>query len=249
MTIQNIQDSIYIVPLLLEYFEKPNKLTKQVLHQAGLTDDDIEKARSIEKMLRYHYSFIVRRVPDYPLLREGLTQYFDNYLSNIFSELGLIHMNTSMLDYGCGNGQYAHQFIKENYKSKAFLVDKDISGIRNKSKRMIPIQVDFEKEPKWFRQYTESFGVVLLSEVLHCKEKILQEYLIKSSVEMLAPGGKLIINENIDFAMQYRISKLKGKSFPLVTAAAIQELVENYPLKLENLITINNHNVFMYEKI
>lgn len=241
---EQILDSMYIIPVLLDHFDNPTDLTTQILGDNGIFDEQIEQMRQVRHMLEYHrWSVVSGYAPNYPLLRIGLKQYYATFLKTMFTDIGFYNKRIMALDYGCGTGQVADQFLFDNPESEIILMDKE-----NQTNKKI-IQVDFEREPTWYQPYAHYFNLVILSEVLHCKTPIFQEYLIKSSTNMLKRGGHILIVENVDFCMAYRISKIKQGSYKVLNADDIKKLTANYPLKLVKVKNIQRHKIYLYEKI
>jgi SAM-dependent methyltransferase len=244
MDLHQILDSIYIIPVLLEHLEKPTFTTTKVLRTNDITPQQIEECRKIKDLLLYHYKVIATGFqPNYIQLRQGLKQYYNEYLSGMFKRLDLVDKDYNVLDYGCGSGQVLKQFLRDNPLSAGIGVDKDpqvFTGFRQK---------DFEAEPDWYYDYLEYFNLVILSEVLHCKDLKTQQYLIASSDVMLKQKGILIIVENVDYCMEYRISKIKQDNFHVLNEFHIKELMEGTGFKMHNMITINRHNIYEFHKI
>lgn len=245
MTLNNILDSIYIIPVLLDHFEKPTENTRSILNKHGITDDIIQETHNIRHLLKYHLEMIRNNYyTNYPLLRQGLKEYFQEHLSGIWHRLGFVDKEWLMFDYGCGQGYYSEAFMEANPRSEVICVDKDITT--NVADGML--RVDFEVDKEWYRGHIGTADLVLLSEVLHCKTLRWQDYLVDSSYQLLKPGGLLVINENDDACMEYRITKLKHQEMPLVNFARVKLLTEN-KFELINFDNINQHFIYVYKKI
>lgn len=247
MSVNNILDSIYTIPVILDHMDYPTNTTEKILSRLGIDNGDIEELRNIRSLLEYHLKFIEGKA-DYTLLRKGLSEYFNTYLSGMFDRLGLTDKTGTFLDYCCGQGQYAEQWIKDNPKSTVMLVDKV-----NETMFTSPVflQKDFEKDPDWYKNFKNSFDYVLLAEILHCKDDQWQYYLVKSSQAMLKRGGKLIVVENVDYPMAYRISKVKGQEYNVVDIHKIHDMFHyDQTWKTGNKrLCINQHHIYVYEKI
>ena len=75
-----------------------------------------------------------------------------------------------------------------------------------------------------------------------------QQYLIDSSLNMLKEGGKLIINENNDPFMNWRLNELTEKGRTL-NVDYIITLMNRVNFRLNQIKTINYHNIFVYDKL
>lgn len=236
--INKVFDSIYLIPALLDHLEKPTVNTAAILEENGINAEDF---RELKSMLVYHFQAVRNGyVADYELLRDGLAEYFAAHLSTIFQKLGTVNQKGFVLDYGCGSGQVSDQFKLDNPATEIYKVDKfDGPGIT---------VVDFEEDPSWHRGFIEHFDTIILSEVLHCKPYLTQMYLVQSSYRMLVPDGQLIIIENMDYAMAYRISKIKGSNHEVVKPSDIYNLA--LPMfKVKNQIRINKHIAYDLRKV
>lgn len=265
--LKSVLDSVYLVPVLIEHLiTGGNDTTNKILHDACINNDEVKEFAGIVELLKYHASMPERSfIPDYPQLRKGLTQYFYQYLSTIWKQLGMTDMNVNMLDYCCGSGVYGEQFLRDNIASKVTWVDKSLNMtddfmLLNKIGSFPgyedAIAIDFEREPNWFYDMfgmREPFNVILLSEILHCKNDEGRKYLIDSSYRMLKKTGLLVINENVDWCMQFRINKLKRENIERVmTPADVESLMSTeFPFQFQKKkqLSIQNHNIIVYEKI
>lgn len=244
MDLHKILDSIYIIPAILDHLDNPTETTTKLLLSAGIGPKQIEECREVRELLLYHYKVIVTGYsPNYDQLRDGLVQYFEAHLSDMFKKLGIIEKEWRVLDYGCGNGQVSTQFLKDNPDSYALRVDRDSVNITNFKR------IDFETQPYWYKPYTNTFDLVILSEVLHCKDHNGQLYLIDSSIQLLRDKGTLIVVENKDYCMEYRISKIKQNNFKVLNEWHVRELTQGSNLALLNMITINRHNIYEFQKV
>lgn len=230
----------YKLFVLLDHWKNPTAATTAMLE--GLDTNDLYKYKSL---IEYHVSFLSNGQENYPLLRKGLDEYFDKDLSDIFKLISLTGRVLFMLDYGAGNGKYSDQFLYDNPASVVMAIDRQpVFDKPSRSKQHL--NVDFEKEPDWWYPYQDQLDVVFMSELLHCKDVRTQEYLIHSSRMLLKKcGGLLIINENNDLAMQWRIGKLKSTFLSLPDVAKL--CAKGF--KLINLQKINLHTISVYEKI
>ena len=249
MTTKELLDSVYLIPAILDHMKQPTKESAYLLANNGIGKSHLEEARKIEMLLRYHLKMVKEDfVPDYPALRIGLQQYFDLYLKDIWQKIEMVDKPWRLLDYGAGSGQYSDQFLADNMVGEVMMIDKEQS-------RPDIVQIDFEQQPGWYAEYGQQFDVVLLAEVLHCKDEKMQNYLIQSSRIMLKDNGFLVVVENIDYAMAYRISKIKGTPYPVLDEKYMIGLMEQYTqLGGGNLIIrkqerIQQHIIYVYEKI
>lgn len=246
MQLKNILDSIYVIPVILDHMDNPRTITKEVLQSMGINEEDIEALRSIKSLLQYHKHIISSDFkPDYPLLRKGLTEYFDRNLKYMFKNSYMTDLNMYVLDYGCGSGQVSKQFLEDNPGSSVMLVDK------YESPGLPIVKIDFEADQNWYQKLhlQKTFDMVILSEVLHCKSPIFQDYLIRSSLNMLKPHGKLFIVENIDPCMAYRISKLKQGEYKALHPEDIESLVSEHNTRRLTITSLQRHIIYIYEKI
>ena len=246
MNVDDIIKNAYVLPVLLDYFENPSRENTELLESVGIAEP--LKLMKFKNLLTYHSNFLASRKENYPLLRVGLNEYFEEYLYEIFQLTGFNNKKVYMLDYGSGNGSYSDQMLKDNLHSFVVSVDKDQNHYYPHARKKV-ISLDFENDPGWYKVYLQEFDLILLSEILHCKDNRGQEYLMESAVYMLKKGGHLIINENQDYPMQWRISKIKGTSRPLVNRHRVMELAHKVGLKINDLHTINNHHIYVFEKI
>ena len=141
------------------------------------------------------------------------------------------------MDYGCGKGSYSNSYIDRNPNGKTYMVDRNIGD-----------NIDFEKSPNWYIDKKNTFDIVLLSEILHCKNVDGQKYLLDSSDYVLKSKGLLRINENVDPFMDWRLNRLTDKG-KLLDESYIVQLMFNYNFKLKNINSINYHKIYTYEKI
>lgn len=253
MNIQRVLDSIYIIPVILDHLDHPTKNTEAILLANDINPvDDMKELSKLKDLLWYHKHVIQTGYqPDYALLRSGLKEYFDTYLTDVFKRLNLVGMYGRMLDYGCGNGYYGHQYLKDNPESLVYLMDREIpdSVVKNHA-NIIPIEDDFEAHPSWFMDKNlKNLDVILMSELLHCKTNAICKYLISSCCTLLKTGGNLIVIENQDPCMEYRISKIKGEPYPVIDMMTMDRFTMWFPLKIRNIISINQHFIYLYEKV
>lgn len=244
MILQNILDSVYIIPAILDHMDKPSLATSKVLAQAGVNDKDLESLRKIRHLLEYHLRTVKCDFKtNYTLLREGLSEYHNQYLFDVWWKLNIQDQRITMLDYGCGAGAYIGSFKVYNPESICIGVDKE-SDIPN------VIVADFELWPDWHQRYDNKIDLVLLSEVLHCKPIGVQKYLVNSSWQMLKKGGRLLIIENHDPCMEYRINKIKKTTtMKLLSAHDITKLVAPLNMRAAQQVQIYNHTAYLYEKL
>lgn len=249
MNFKQLTDSIYIIPVLLDHLANPTPLTQTILRENGINWVDIDEFRKVEKLLRYHYQTVQTWKPDYTLLKQGLAQYFDEYLNHVFKMLGIVNEVWTVLDYGCGAGHLGLQFKRDNPLSDVFFLDRESEmPIKNFMGSRF-ISEDFEKSPNWYKfGYINSFNCALMSELLHCKDMKGQQYLVKSVHKILKPGGTFIIIENLDYCMEYRMKRLKQQDVSVVNPSYLACLLMN-KFVIKNRIEILNHQIYVYEKI
>jgi hypothetical protein len=234
MTKTEVLNSIYIIPALLGYFRGE----EGCLELLKSYDVNPEEYRDLGSLLQYHHEIIRKDFePNYPLLRKGLTEYFNEFLWDFWSILGITGTNYKMLDYAGGEGIYSDTFDILNPEGDSTLLD-----------RKHGLAVDFQKTPNWWPEYEQSFDIVLLSEILHCKSAFWRDYLVSSSCMLLKSGGRLIINENVDPAMGWRLNRLSEGG--LMTESDIIGLMSgNVDFKLVDIKTIEKHKIYIYEKV
>lgn len=248
MTTKQILDSLYVVPALLDIMDKPTAEAARVLGHNGIGKAKLEEMRKLRPLLEYHLMILQDGFKEsafgYPKLRDGLKAYFDQYLSKIWFELGIRDTTKRLLDYGAGVGQYSDQFLADNMSGDVVMIDKEKT-------RPDITQINFEEDSSWYsnENYFEQFDLVLLAEVLHCKDLKMQKYLIQSGRLCLKPKGHLIIVENVDYAMAYRISKIKNEQRPVLDEKDIQKLMDGERFEFISQIQIEQHKIYRYEKI
>lgn len=205
-----------------------------IIKALGLSKKDVENIRKFSNFMTYNLQFARYGVGDYNDLRAGLQENFNVYLKDIFKKIKVTNRTGNFLDFGAGSGIYSRFFKLSNPKSKIFKLDRH-SGMK----------IDFEQNPAWYIDYIEKFDTVLLSEILHCKGPAGRRNIIHSIYKVLKPGGLVIVNENEDIFMKYRLSKVsKGK---MLSIAEIHSLMAGF--KFIRKVKIHNHNVMLYEKI
>lgn len=249
MNINKVLDSIYLIPAILDHLDHPTQNTKSILVNNGVANEsDLETLSKLRHLLEYHLHIIQNKYsPNYELLRDGLVEYFNQYLSDVFLELGFEDKQLYMMDYCCGAGQYGKQFKELNPDSFIHFVDKVINPELFKTGSCSAI--NFETNPNWHKPFNDSADVILLSEILHCKNRKWQNYLIHSSHKILKDKGQLIIIENIDHCMEFRIKKLKSdNSIKLLSEHDIYNLTCS-SFKFLKKIDKQRHNIYLHEKI
>lgn len=238
MNLQNIMDSVYIIPVIFDHLENPTNITRTILKENKITKKTLDDFKKLILLMEYHE----KHMENYSLLQAGLKSYFELKLSSVFRDLGLVAQEMFVLDYGCGTGMVSYQFKQDNPLSTIYMMDKtDYTGGR-------AMLWDFEKDPEWYHRFINQFELIILSEVLHCKSNCIQEYLIDSSIRMLRPNGKIVIIENIDHCMAWRIGKIKGGSYPVINASRVSELTNGDFILLKH-IQIEKHIAYLYQKI
>lgn len=235
-------DSIYILPVVLDHLENPTETTAKILFQQGIDKETLIQCGKIKPLLQYHYNAVVNNFKgDYKLLQDGLSRYWNEYLYRMWPMLEITGTPTYLLDYGCGAGFGGDTFKHYNPEGLVTYVDRDKYHAKT-------LEIDFENEPTWYTNHKGEFDYILLSEVLHCKSLLVRKYLIETCHYMLREGGSLIINENVDFMMEYRISKIKGGTFRALDQHDITELTYGL-FRQKQLKTIKRHNIYEYERV
>ena len=229
-------NSVYLLPGLLE---KLNGNTNDNIEKILLEFDvKAEDYKNLKNLLTYHLDIIKTDFkPNYIQLREGLDEYFNEYLLDFWNVINIGNERSSLLDYGCGNGSYSYSFLENFPRAEITLIDKSMG-------------IDFEKNPGWYiKDNYNCHDIVLLSEILHCKDLKGQKYLIDSSICCLVKGGTLVINENIDPFMGWRLNKLTANG-NMMSEDDIIGLMSSYKeLSLKSIKSINYHKVYIYEKV
>lgn len=128
--------------------------------------------------------------PLYHQLRRGLGGYFDQYLSQIFTALGLVNMNIDVLEIGAGCGAYSEQFIKQNPLSAVYPTDREPD--RPPATR-VPIW-EFDFEAGW-PDDSKRYELVIAAEVFHCKNDGQRAALFAGSYKVLEDKGQLLVVE------------------------------------------------------
>jgi SAM-dependent methyltransferase len=247
MNIKQLTDSIYFLPVVIDHIQSPSELTTVILAENGITDENIEEYKKVSNLLMYHLHCIQSNwKPNYHLLRVGLQEYFCNYLSNVFKELNIVDKAWKVLDYGCGSGQLGMQFEQDNPESRVMYLDRTKEDNIDEERFIL---CDFERYPDWYRGCKNEFDCVLMSELLHCKNTEGQHYLVNSAHNILKPGGFLIIIENIDYCMAYRMNKFKKETVLNVVAAEQVDFLTSTFFVLQKETIILNHKIYIYEKI
>lgn len=243
---QNVNSS-YLIPVLLKVLNGSNDSELwDMLKEFDITPKNINQYNDIKHLLEYHYRFIGNHfykdhvIKDksfmYDLLRDGLNEYYHAFLKDFWPTIGITDKAYNLLDYGCGDGQYSFHFKYHNPQGSFRLIDKALG-------------IDFIKDPEWYKKdnYPYKYDVILLSEILHCKGEKWQDYLINSSIDLLKPNGCIIINENIDPFMNYRLKNLTDFG-GVLDEDNIAEIVNRAkkPLKLWSKHEINYHKIYKY---
>jgi len=182
---------------LLNIWEKLGLINSEGLTKLGSELSDLSPLVDYFSSLWGDYSTVefgkIKKIDDrqYSMLREGLSVFHSQNNISLFSTLSLVNKKWHVLDYCGGDGQYLRSFLSSNLESSGMLVDrKAASGLDS-------IAVDYEATPDWYLSHKEKFDLIILSEILHCKGKAGQVYLIDSARYMLKPGGLLLVNEVI----------------------------------------------------
>lgn len=210
---------------------------------------DLREARDNKTLLEYHYNVIYQGWHNagnyYADLRKGLKEYFEKYLTEGYLRLTDRMAPTELinvLDFGAGEGHVASWFKRRFPHSNVMTLDRP--GTKS------DIEIDFEENPDFYvHKYEDTFSVIILSEVLHCKSILTNRYILDTCNKMLTKKGKLIIVEPIDFVMAYRIGKIKDdRERHILDEWHIQEMM---PLTYQkvNQIQIQKHKFYVYAKV
>ena len=244
MNIKEILNSIFIFPAIKAGFREriweeniDKKLipVKEIWRELGLLDKNKlsqkgEQLYDILPLIDYYLSlkddFFNFSIHDdyktdndqYQLLREGLESFHNNFNSQIFQYFNFRDKEWNVLDYGGGVGQYLIDFIKYNPNSSGLLVDRNKVNREEFNNNIKSKAINFETDLQWYEEYEDKFNLIILSELLHCKNRLMQEYLIDTCWTMLKPNGILLINEVIPNAIfDWRMSMYSngGKSISI----------------------------------
>lgn len=237
----------YVLPIILAHLEKQEEWHYYFFRELGISAFDLRQFKKVESLVKYHVKSAEEN-GDYGLLRQGLAEYFREYLTGIWQMVSLVDTDKSLLDYGCGAGEYSRQWLLDNPRGSAVLVDKAPYYGKELFKGAEYKQVDFLKDKGWFSQFFWQFDVVLLAEVLHCKEDADREYLWKSARLMLKTGGSMVIIENVDWAMQLRLSR-NGGGGQVLTPEMIKAMIPSEYFILRSIHKINSHYIYRYDKL
>lgn len=238
MNKNQIINSVYLLPALIGTIKNgPQDHTDRVLYEFGITNP--EEYKEIVNLLEYHLEIVSTDFKYnknlYPLLRDGLNGYYNKYLSNFWQTLSIKDTDFKLLDYGCGDGSYSKSFKKSNPEGIYTLIDKALG-------------TDFITNPNWYKEASiGKYDLILLSEILHCKDFKTRLYLINSSLEMLEKNGRIIINENEDPFMNWRLKELTPYG-TVLNEEDIDNIIKgaNKPLKLISKHVINYHKIYTY---
>ena len=262
-TVDTVIEQAYLLPALIEYFSLgedspvPVHLERVFELSFGVGKAYIPKLRELKQyqdLLRYHWGFLKEQGKvfgnnNYDTLRKGLSAYFDKNLSHIFTELELVGTSYRFLDYGSGGGQYARKFKELNPNATVTTVDRKDADIN----------IDFESFPSWYEQITKKYDIVLLSEVLHCKDSATRNYLLKSSLELLNDNGQIIVVENVQAGLDWRLRELTdgGRELPEEAVRMLFYLSNTIrrdkykpEFLLKKIVNLNStHTAYVYTKI
>jgi len=145
---QYVIDSSYVVPALLEYSEgNRSEYILLILEQYGINPEDYS---GLTNLLDYNSEVITSGfIPNYELLRKGLVEHFDYFLSDFWKSLSLKLDKPLLLDYCGGKGQYSKAFEKFYKNGKAILLDREYG-----------LKIDFEKDPGWYVNQKEKYDII-----------------------------------------------------------------------------------------
>jgi hypothetical protein len=200
--------------------------------------------RYIIKMVPYHAnddlkSFNQISKSEYFLLRQGLGEYFLIYQSKLFTKLGYLNKEWRVLDYAGGAGKYSKNFLEHNPKSHCTVIDREKQY--KKELQILFKEIDFEKNPLWYQNHHQKYNLIILSEILHCKNRETREYIIKSAYTLLDKEGEILIIEKTPTPyFQWRMDMFthNGKCIEWME---IKKLSKIYNLKIKKTINLNSH--------
>ena len=275
INIYNLLNSIWIVPAVLvgiknEIWKDINNDRKRTLiniwKELKLIDDvgnltEVgNKIIEIQDLLLYFCNILPYHLDDdlknikkikpseYSLLRSGLQEYFNTFLSDIFIELNYKNNNWSVLDYGGGNGQYSIEFLKSNPNSKCLILDR-VQQFKNTENLMFH-ELDFqENNINWWKEYSRKFDLVILSELLHCKNETWREYIINSSYEIINDSGRILICEKYPTPyFQWRLDLFTDKG-ECIEVEDMRKLISKFNLKESIFLDKKSHYLMEVKKI
>ncbi len=215
----------------------------QVWWKAGLLEDGFtltpagEEVVAMEQLLSYEYNMLTAHRHDdvvnvaqqhpgnYDLLRRGLGAYFERHLGDLFGLLDLTSSPCCVLDYGAGAGLYSDRLKRDSPSSEFWLLDRP--GVVDSRPWATHLELDFEKEPAWYRPYHARFGLVIMAELLHCKGRGGRRYLYESASHVLMPGGRLLVVERESDLLNWRLALMTGEGESL-SLQRVKEEAEHY---------------------
>ena len=196
------------------------------------------------KIIPYHlkdnfYNKFKIEKSEYELLRNGLGEYFNVYLKDIFKELKYKKFKWNVLDYGGGDACYSKNFLKENPRSNSLIVDRTLNFEEKDNLKFL--KNDFEENKEWFLNYKNKYNLIILSELLHCKNKEWRSYLIDSCFYMLQQGGRLLICEkNPTLFFQWRMD-LFTHGGECIDQSEIRRLINHHNNNFQDYKYYNNY--------
>ena len=151
----------------------------------------------------------------YAILRGGLAAYFHGHIKETFLDAilpvvdyelpDLTHSTgVRVLDLGAGSGAYGLA-VKEKRPVEVNLTLADrkevtsalFAAVAADSIAVTIASADFEEDPVWYGKFPfcASFDVIILAEVLHCKNVSTRTKLLLACRSILRQGGKLLVVE------------------------------------------------------
>jgi hypothetical protein len=228
MNFKQIVNLPLVAPMILEYVQTKDERLRKALEEYDLVDDNGLRpivAENLE-MLRYNYEYSMG-VKRYDQLRRGLAEHYHNRLDSIWTDLDMIHGDYSLLDFGCGAGQYGKTYKNLNPAAPVDYLDRDID---------FGFSVDFEANPTWYKEFEQEYDYVLVAEVFHCKETS-ERYKLMTDLLRVAVQGIVIVETNDPF-MDYRLRNEKQSS--CMSEAAVYNLTDKFSSKLQLQRVVHN---------
>jgi len=115
-------------------------------------------------------------------------EYFAIYKQNFLEKL--LERNTRVLDFGCGIGNLTHLIVQSFDHVAGYDPSGDSVALAKKRAPDATFYDDLETIPN------ETFGAVVLANVLHHVPPENREGLMKSVARTVAPGGKIVVFEH-----------------------------------------------------
>ena len=282
MNLNNIFNGSYQLAMLWKGIEVKvweSSTYNDILHvwdKEGWTDPEtLEYIKLMSDFIQYEYKMMIKQLNvieagdptcwrmetdpgDYILLRSGLKSYADMHIRHMFDTafeniLGDVPDEAMILDYCGGEGQYCDYILDLLPHSMAVVHDRVFPSTESNGLHM-RVKADFEKNPDWHKGWASKFDVVMLNEILHCKDHELRKYLLESAYQLLKPGGFLIIiDQEYSTHFEVRMNQLTGAG-KCFTSNNLNATINNSVLsnKIEYIFSDTNniqHYIAIWRKL